>query len=417
MSKREDPDFMISKLLRLTAYGFFSLVFFAIGVGLCAIFLAPKQSESYVKIVQAVVRPAETAFGKKNSRLILLLGLDYSYDSKAQRHTKNARTDTIMLVRVEPRGQELSLMSLPRDLLLPLASSGGAYDKVNAAYAYGGVQATIETIEAFTKLKIDNHIIIKSDVVKDIVDELGGVAVQVDKAMDYDDNWAGLHIHLKPGRQTLNGEQAVGFCRFRHDEDGDFGRMKRQQQFLTALIRELKKPSHIPRYKGLAEAVSQKLKTDLSTEQMVALASLYRNFPLNAMQKGRPEVADYFEGGVSYLIPVEGEPQATITKLFPPLPDASLATIPVVVEDYRPGERRRLIFLDRFPKAGFGKPTVKVPARQGKTIAETSLIVTGNNSAVFKILPQLFPGVQVRRESPSQAASVTLRLRATSDIL
>lgn len=405
--------FMLTKLFRLLKRLFFALVFFAVGVGLCAIVLVP---EATIETVRVVATPKKVAFGQKSYLYILLCGLDYSYDSKAQRHTKDARTDTIMVVRVEPRAKDLSLLSVPRDLLVPIAGTEGAYDKINSAYSVGGIGATRRTIENFLKIKIDHTVTVKSDVIADLVDGLGGVPINVEKQMDYDDNWANLHIHLSPGEQVLNGAQTVGYLRFRNDEEGDFGRIRRQQQFLTALIRELKSVKHIPKYKSLAEAVSQKMSTDLSVEQMFALANLYRNFPLQNISKGRVEVADYFENGISYLIPVEGEPSSTMRELFPPLPDARLADIPVIIEDYRTGERRKLTVGNRFTRAGFGQVSILAPGRQGKTIDQTSLLITGQSEAAEKVLPKLFPRLLIFKKKSKGDPTVTLRLRADEDV-
>lgn len=409
---------MLGKLFNLLKKLFFAMVFLSIGVGLMAIWLGPAHlPKTVIDVGTAILAPKKTAFGDKDSLYILLCGLDYSYDSRAQRHTKDARTDTIMLIRVEPRAKQLSMMSIPRDLLVEIAGTGGAYDKINSAYTAGGIGATRKTLENFLKLKIDHHIVVKSDVVADMVDVLGGVPVTVEKQMDYDDNWAGLHIHLKPGEQVLSGAQTVGYLRFRNDEEGDFGRIRRQQQFLTALIKELKKPSHLFQYDDLALAVSKKMSTDLSIQQMGSLANLYRDFPLGSMEKGRPEVADYWENEVAYLIPVEGEPQATVRKLFPPLPDPKLAKVLVTIEDYRQGERRRLALSKRFTNAGFGEVTVLTPARQGKTVERTSLLITGSSPASEKLLPKLFPYVPVFKKASDDPATVTLRLRDDGDIL
>lgn len=404
----------MARIFRLVQWLFFAAVFLSVGVGMMAIWLGPVEA---TKVIQPIIAPKKTAFGSKSSLYILLLGLDYSYDSRAQRHTKDARTDTIMVMRVEPRAKTLSLLSLPRDLLVELAGTGGAYDKINAAYSSGGVQATRMTIENFLNLKIDHHIVVKSDVVADMVELLGGVPVTVEKQMDYDDNWAGLHIHLSPGEQVLNGQQTVGYLRFRNDEEGDLGRIRRQQQFLTALIRELKNPKHLLKYDDLAHAVSNKMSTDLSIEQMASLANLYRNFPLENISKGRLEVADYYEYGIAYLIPIDGEPAASVKKLFPPLPDANLAKVPVVIEDYREGERRKLIFTDRFKSGGFGQVTLQAPGRHGKTVTQTSFLLTGHSPAAEKALPKLFPGVPIYKKESQASPTVTLRLRHERDIL
>ena len=404
---------MLRKLFRFITKLFFALVFFAVGVGVCAIVLSPKKT---IETIKVVTTPKKVAFGQKSYLYILLCGLDYSYDSRAQRHTKDARTDTIMLVRVEPRAKDLSLLSVPRDLLVPIAGTDGAYDKVNSAYSVGGISATKRTLENLLKIKIDHTITVKSDVVADLVDELGGVPVTVEKQMDYDDNWAGLHIHLKPGEQVLNGAQTVGYLRFRNDEEGDFGRIRRQQQFLTALVRELKSFKHLTKYDDLAEAVSRKMSTDLSIEQMAALANLYKSFPLQNMHKGRIEVADYFENGVAYLIPIEGEPAHTMKELFPPLPDARLADIPVLIEDYRSGERRKLTVTNRFARAGFGQVSLISPGRQGKTVDQTSLLITGQSEAAEKALPKMFPGLLIFKKASAGTPTVTLRIRSDSDL-
>lgn len=403
------------RVIRFLKRIFFALVFFAVGVGLCAIFLPAAKAP--VEIVKAVFNPAEAAFGKKGSLYVLLCGLDYSYDSKAQRHTKDARTDTIMLVRVDPTARELSMLSIPRDLLVPIAGTGGSYDKINSAYSYGGIGRTKKTVESYLGVSIDHYVVVKSDVVEAMVNALGGVPITVEKQMDYDDNWANLHIHLKPGEQVLNGKQAVGFLRFRHDEEGDFGRIRRQQQFLTALIRELKKGENWTKYPDLATTVSKQMKTDLRPEQLVGLGKLYRDFPLADMHKGRLEVADYFEEGISYLVPVEGEPKSTMRALFPPLPDPSLRKISVVIDDYRSGDRPRLEIVKRFKNAGFGPITMRQPGREGKTIEETKLVVHGDSPAAEKALDGLFPGVFIyTKKSEESESMVVLKLKATEDI-
>jgi hypothetical protein len=136
------------------------------------------------------------------------------------------------------------------------------------------------------------------------------------------------------------------------------------------------------------------------------------------MTKGRIEVTDYIgDDGIAYLVPLEGEPAATVQKVFPPLPDARLAEVPVIIEDYRSGERRKLIFISRFKNGGFGEIKMLVPARQGKTVEETSLLITGDCPAAEKALPKLFPGVLIFKKASDEKPFVTLRLRDENDIL
>ncbi|MFA5508184.1 MAG: LCP family protein [Vulcanimicrobiota bacterium] len=382
-----------------------------IGLSMAIILLPPAYSP--VPEVAAVFQPEEAAFGESRSLNILLLGVDYNYDSKAQRHTSGARSDTILILRVERGGKELSMLSIPRDLYVGIGKNAvHGYDRINAAYSYGGEKLAIETLERLTGLKIDHHIVVKSDVVADLVDGIGGVPIVVEKQMDWDDNWAGLHIHLKPGPQTLNGEQAVGYCRFRHDEEGDFGRIERQQKFLTALLKELKKKQHWSKYKKLAGLVKAKMKTDLENRQLVGLAVLYKDFPLENIRKGRPEVLDYFENGASYLVFAAGEPGAAVQKLFQPLTDLNSVAVSVVIqatEEYMSEARRVGAVLK---KRGFQSVRIR---RVNESSGETTLVLHSSDGEGSEVLRELFPNLKLTKIKSKGRPEATLYLR--SDVL
>lgn len=358
-----------------------------------AVILLPRHLAP-AKRVRAIFRPVEAAFGQKSSLNILLLGVDYNYDSKAQRYTKGARSDTILVLRVEPLGKHLSMLSIPRDLYVGLGENASyGYDRINAAYSYGGPELTIETVERITGLRIDHYVAVKSDVVAKLVDAVGGVPIEVEKQMDWDDNWAGLHIHLKPGAQRLSGEQAVGYCRFRRDAEGDFGRIRRQQKFLGALIKELKKPANFTKAPKFAEIVRTEMTTDLTEAQMVGLATLYRSFPLSNIKKGRPEVEDYFANGSAMLILAPGEPRRTIRELFPPLPNPALGRVKVVIE-VGPREARRA----RETAAGLkelGFPMVRVRYRRKDFEGGSQVTVSGVEGEALEALREVFPELPV----------------------
>lgn len=401
---------MLKKFLKFTL---FLAVLFAVAVGLTAIYLPPEQG--LIPEVTAVFQPEAAAFGEKDQLYILLLGLDYNYDNKAQRHTKGARSDTILLMRVEPRGRHLSMLSVPRDLLVPIGKDGvHGYDKINSAFANGGVDLTRETVEQLLGLKIDHHIIVKSSVVEELVDGLGGVKVDVEIDMDYDDTWAGLHIHLKKGEQTLTGDQAVGYLRFRGDWDGDLGRIRRQQQFLEALLKQLKASENWKRYPALAATVAENMITDLKVEQMVGLAQIYKTFPLSRLRKGRVDVADHEENGISYLVPLPEAMETTLGYVFPELPPASLAKVSVVVEDYRRVRRGHRKMRDEFRDSGFGK--VEIKGIRPKQPGQTEIIMNGEHAVAKAALEYLFPDVPIRVKKSHEETTILVRLYSPADI-
>jgi|GEM_PF-815989 len=168
---------------------------------------------------------------------VLVLGTD---DVDYSQHT-----DTIMLVHWKPLPKRLALLSIPRDTLIRLPKRGPM--KINAVYAYGMALGNPEYALAMTRSAVENvlgmraHFLVHvrySDFIK-LVDDLGGVPINVAEPMHYVDLAGGLNINLEPGYQLLDGRQALDYVRFRHDRDGDLGRIRRQQAFLRAFAVQL----------------------------------------------------------------------------------------------------------------------------------------------------------------------------------
>jgi LCP family protein required for cell wall assembly len=396
----------MKKLLKRLMLAFAILL---IALSMAVVLLPP--SVSPVPEVTAVFQPEEAAFGEERSLNVLLLGVDYNYDSKAQRHTKGARSDTILILRVERQGKELSMLSVPRDLYVGIGKDAlHGYDRINAAHSYGGEELAIETLERVIGLKIDHFIVVKSDVVADLVDAIGGVPIKVEKKMDWDDNWAGLHIHLMPGEQILSGEQAVGYCRFRQDEEGDFGRIKRQQKFLTALLKELKKKKHWKNYRTLAGLVRAKMKTDMENRQLVGLAVLYKNFPLSNLRKGRPEVLDYVADGASVLTLAPGEPDRVVRELFTPLSDVLSVDVSVLIkaDGTHIEEARRVGQL--LKKRGYR--SVRIKRLKELSEGETTLSLASLDGEGAALLRKTFPKLKLQTTKSKGRPEATLVVRS-----
>lgn len=254
-------------------------------------------------------------FQDKERINILVLGIDYNYDSKGMLYTKSARSDTMMVVSLNREAGYLNVVSIPRDTQVLISEEFG-YDKINSAYALGGVEQAIETVSEFLRVPIHHYVIVKVSGAKDIVEAIGGLPINVEKDMDYDDNWGHLHIHLKKGPQVLNGEQAVGYARFRMDEEGDRGRIRRQQQVIRALGQKLREPSILTRLPELGKIVKQNIETDLKLIEMGDLASLYSNFDFSKMRSGAIVGDDAEANGVSFIVPYAPENEKTVRRLL-----------------------------------------------------------------------------------------------------
>lgn len=260
-------------------------------------------------------KPGAVAFAGKDRLNILCLGLDANWTERDIMYTKDARSDTIFVVSLSLPDHTVSILSIPRDSRV-LIGKTGSYDKINAAYSYGGVEMARATIEQFLGVPLDHYMVLRVEATKKLVDQLGGIPVDVEKNIDYDDNWGHLHVHLKKGWQRLNGEQAVGYARFRYDEEADFGRIRRQQQVMRALVAEMKRPSHIKDIPGIAAIVKKSVETDLKPEEIVDLIRVFKDIDPAGIQKGMVAGLGEDIEGISYVIPDDKEKERLVKRLL-----------------------------------------------------------------------------------------------------
>lgn len=252
---------------------------------------------------------------------VLCLGLDRNiFHSKkdpklnGMPYTKGARSDVMMIASLDLVNQTVSILSVPRDTRVQLPGKR-SYAKINQAHADGGIPYTQKTVEEFLGITIDHHVVIKQEAIQKLVDALGGITVDVPMDMDYDDNWGQLHIHLKEGKnQHLNGEQIVGFMRYRHgDPQGDLGRIKRQQQVIQVLSQQAKNPATLLKASALIDAIQKYVQTDLTPQQQLALASLFHKVqPANIQTASLPTEGTDTIDGVNYVIPDDYGKEAAV---------------------------------------------------------------------------------------------------------
>lgn len=217
---------------------------------------------------------------------VLVMGLDAYLDHAGRAvpdfdiHTAvGSRTDTMMLISVDPQTRDVVVISLPRDTRVIIAGRESyGYDKLGHAHAYGrkpgdGANMLIATVSQFLDIPIHYYVRINSSGVARIVDLLGGVEVYVERDMYYHDPYQNLTINLKAGLQVLKGEDAVGFLRYRSD-GGDLYRIDRQQRFLKALRDKLFTFGVITKIPSLLSEIADNIDTNMTRSEMIAYARL-----------------------------------------------------------------------------------------------------------------------------------------------
>ena len=177
-------------------------------------------------------------------------------------------TDFIMLGQYNPNTREINLLSIPRDTKV----EGTVDGKINSAYSGVDPMRTVNKVADVTGITADYYILFNASILADIVDELGGVVVDVPINMNYDDPAQNLYIHLKKGTQKLTGKQAEQFVRFRKNNDGsgyanaDVDRIAAQQQFIKATISTVLQPQNLLKVGKLIDIILEGTKTNITMD-------------------------------------------------------------------------------------------------------------------------------------------------------
>lgn len=195
---------------------------------------------------------------------VLVLGVD-------RRPGDVGRADTLLVVSPRPLGPGLVLLSIPRDTRVDIPGHGPG--KINAAYALGGPVLARRAAEGLLGVRLHRVAVLDFAAVRAVVDALGCVTVDVDRTMRYRDPYQDLEIRLDPGRRCLDGEQALGYVRFRGDPEGDIARVARQRAFLRALVRQALSPRSWPRLPAAWSALRAHLEGDLTAADLLRLGA------------------------------------------------------------------------------------------------------------------------------------------------
>lgn len=246
-------------------------------------------------------------------RNILVLGVDSN--GKHSEPFEGTRSDTIMIVSIDGSKHSVNLLSIPRDSKIYLAGGKGV-DKINAAHALGGAGLAVRTIENNLGIDINNYIVVDFQGVREIVDAIGGVPINVNKRMRYTDRTAGLYVNLYPGYQVLDAESAEEYLRFRHDAMGDIGRIERQQEFFNAVLKKLNSGEVVFKTPKIMEIMNKYVKTDMNPFEVTKLINVAMKIKPENVKKGTLPGHPSEHGYISYWILDTDETQAMIDSLI-----------------------------------------------------------------------------------------------------
>ena len=226
-------------------------------------------------------------------------------------------TDTMLLVRFDPQNKKLSVLSIPRDTRTYVEGRGEV--KINEANFYGGPASSAKSVSGLLGgVGIDRYVTVNVQGIKSLVDALGGITLNVPKDMKYTDESQHLYIDLKAGKQLLNGEQIVQYLLYRHDDLGDIGRVQRQQLLMRAFVEEQVNVGLLSRMPKILSVIQSYLDTNLSIEELVALAGFSTQIDRASVQMLMVpgKFSDTKDYKASYWLPDQNAIQTLVAEHF-----------------------------------------------------------------------------------------------------
>ena len=224
------------------------------------------------------------------------------------------RADTIVFLSISPKTKDVLILSIPRDTRVEIPERG--MDKINHAYAFGGERLISKTVSSFLDVPIHFYAVVDFIGFVYIIDELGGVEIDVEKEMHYVDKAGGVEINLCPGKQILDGGKALQYIRFRYDKLGDLGRIKRQQKLALAVIKKMINFDSITKIPQISEGMKEYMETNIEAQDAIALANLFRGVNQEKFRVETVQSKPVYIEGISYLEPNVEEVQQRVKSLI-----------------------------------------------------------------------------------------------------
>ncbi|MGM9923374.1 MAG: LytR family transcriptional regulator [Bacillus sp. (in: firmicutes)] len=237
-------------------------------------------------------RDKDLSLTKQEPFSVLMLGVD-------ERENDSGRSDTMIVLTVNPNTKNVKMLSIPRDTRTDIIGHN-TVDKINHAYAFGGAEMAMDTVENFLDIPIDYYIKVNMEGFQDIVNAVDGITVQNNLDFTYGDT------HFAVGELDLNGEQALLYTRMRYDDpNGDFGRQARQRQVIQGVIDKGLSTASLTNYREIFNALSGNIQTNLSFDDMMDIQKNYRAAAGSIEQMTIEGEGTKIDGIYYYLVPDE----------------------------------------------------------------------------------------------------------------
>lgn len=278
---------------------------------------APAQQDNRITTPKPAVKQNwseqfASRIGKLNGgRLnVLLMGTD------ARAH-EASRSDSMILLSIDPNKSSADIMSIMRDSYVTIPAAQPTQNRINAAYMLGGPELALKTVSSFLQVPINYYIVTDFVGFEKAIDAIGGVQLNVEKTMNYTDDGVN-DIHLKKGLQVLNGHQALGYARFRHDPQGDYARVERQRKLLKSIVSKIQGIQAVYYLPRMLAAIQPYIQTNMDLTALANLALM--GFQLNEVKTYSVPFADAHTpekiDGMDVLLPNVGKTRQEVRQIL-----------------------------------------------------------------------------------------------------
>lgn len=263
----------MKRWIKMTLLGLSLFIFITVGYGIYLYqsvkstansIYEPREPVEHVTTDQDPQGGLPVSMNEREPYTVLVMGVD-------QRENDVGRSDTMIVLSVNPSKESILMFNIPRDTRTEIIGHGTT-DKINHAYAFGGVNMAIQTVENFLHVPMNYYIKVNMEGFSQIIDLLGGVEVHNQFSFQYDGH------DFKEGTLELNGAEALAYSRMRYDDPrGDFGRNARQREVLTQTLKNTLQVSNIVRVQSMLDEVGINVKTDITFDEMKKFIIDYRS--------------------------------------------------------------------------------------------------------------------------------------------
>lgn len=231
----------------------------------------------------------------------------FGVDSNAERKNENdgERSDSIMILSINPKNKKTEIVSIPRDTQADIVGRGTT-EKINHAYAYGGPNMAVKSLEKLMNVPIDHYATIDMDGLHEMIDSIGGVDVVSNGTFTVNGK------QFVKGQSThVDGDEAMEFIRSRKEEGagGDFGRQERQQLVLQAMAKKMTQPSAVTHFNSLLSQIQKNVTTDLTIKDLITIRNNYKNANQNVNRHQLDGEGGIQDDGLYYFIPSQNSKQ------------------------------------------------------------------------------------------------------------